>query len=489
MEQIVPIILAGGSGTRLWPLSRGDYPKQLLRLDGEQTLLQITARRIDGLHDHSEVSAQAPVVICNDELRFLVTEQLEAIDKTPQAVLLEPVGRNTAPALSAAAHWLLANGQDPLMLVMPADHVVRDGNAFTHMVLTGAAAAAKGAMVTFGITPDSPHTGYGYIQVRPGALNAGACRVGRFVEKPELSAAQSYIADGHYLWNAGIFLMRASVWLRAIAELHPAIHDATAEAVQDASVDLAFTRLGGEAFSACPAQSIDYAVLEPMSQREGALLVVPADIGWSDLGSWSSLYDIGTLDQAGNVAQGDVLELDTHGSLLISEDRFLATIGVKDLVVVSTPDATLVADRTRAQDVREVVDYLNRANRDEARSHRRVYRPWGSYEPLDSGPRYQVKRLSVKPGAKLSLQMHHHRAEHWIVVRGTARVTRGDEEFLLGENESTYIPLGTVHRLQNPGQLELEVIEVQSGSYLGEDDIVRFEDQYNRVEAGGDAGG
>lgn len=481
MEYIVPVILAGGAGTRLWPLSRGDYPKQLLRLSGDHTLLQVTALRSSGLSDCDDLACEAPLIICNDELRFLIREQLEAVERAPQAVLLEPIGRNTAPALCAAAHWLRQQDKDPLLLVMPADHVVADEEAFTEMVQAGVSAAADGAMITFGITPTSPETGYGYIESEREPASDRALAVKRFVEKPDRATAKRFLASGNYLWNAGIFLMRASTWLAASHELKPEIFCHTRTAVERAERDLDFIRLDKASFARCPSDSIDYAVMEPISQRDAALFVVPADIGWSDLGSWASLYEIGEADDSGNVSQGDVHGVDTHNSLLISDDRFLATVGVKDLVVVSTPDATLVADRSRAQDVRDVVGYLKTNQRDEARSHRRVYRPWGSYEPLDVGERYQVKRLTVKPGARLSLQMHHHRAEHWIVVRGTARVTRGTEEYLLGENESTYIPLGTVHRLENPGQLELEVIEVQSGSYLGEDDIVRFEDQYNRT--------
>ena len=483
MHSIVPIILAGGAGSRLWPLSRGEYPKQLLRLGGDHSLLQVTAKRAGRVAELDSIDCEPPLVLCSEELRFLVSEQLEEIGHSPQGVVLEPVGRNTAPALTAAAHWLTAQGKDPLMLVMPADHVVNDEQSFLDMVAAGIEGTRSGAMVTFGITPSAPETGYGYIQLgasrgRPGA---GIHDVARFVEKPDHETAQRYLADGNHLWNAGIFLMGASVWLAAIKELRPDIEQAALRSVEQSSRDLHFTRLHRRAFECCPAESIDYAVMEPLSARDDALLVVKADIGWSDLGSWSAIYDIGAADSMGNVVQGDSYAMDTRNSLLISDDRFLATLGVSNLIVVSTPDALLVADRAHVQDVRAVVDHLNASGRDESRTHRRVYRPWGSYEALDSGERYQVKRLSVKPGARLSLQMHHHRAEHWTVVRGTARVTRGSEEFLLGENESTYIPLGTVHRLENPGRLELEVIEVQSGSYLGEDDIVRIEDQYNRV--------
>jgi mannose-1-phosphate guanylyltransferase/mannose-6-phosphate isomerase len=474
--ELVPLIMAGGSGTR--------YPKQLLRLSGSRTLLQETASRLEGLC--GEVEGQAlrmsqPMVVCGEEMRFLALAQLEEVGCTPGTVLLEPCARNTAPALTAACVHLRDAGCDPLILVMPADHVVRDAAAFRERVASAATLAASGRIVTFGIRADRPETGYGYIRVgRPIEGGAGN-EVGAFVEKPDRSTAERYLATGDYLWNAGIFLVRASSWLDAVARHQPEMLAACKEAVGGGSVDGAFLRLAGDAFSRCPVDSIDYAVLEPSAADSAALAVVPTDIGWSDVGSWSALLEIGDADADGNVTQGDVLSVETAGSLLLAGDRLLASVGVENLVVVCTTDAVLVAHRDRAQDVRKIVDQLEQQGREEARLHRRVHRPWGSYEQMDVGERFQVKRLTVKPGAELSLQMHHHRAEHWVVVRGTAQVTRGDETFLVSENESTYIPLGTVHRLANPGMVDLEVIEVQSGSYLGEDDIVRLRDRYDRT--------
>jgi mannose-1-phosphate guanylyltransferase/mannose-6-phosphate isomerase len=482
--ETVPVVLAGGSGTRLWPLSREGYPKQLLHLNGRNSLLQDTVLRLDGLEHASGVPVSPPVVVCGEEMRFLVAEQLRAVDRAPQRVLLEPVGRNTAPALTAAALSLTAGGRDPVLLVAPADHVVREPQSFAIALAAGLEAVAGGRMVTFGIPPTSAETGYGYIRRGP-PLSAGAFAVSAFVEKPDLETARGYLASGDYLWNAGIFALRASHWLEVVQRLQPEIAAACAAAVAGGREDLDFLRLDSAEFAACPSNSIDYAVMEPLAKEGEQLAVVPAAMGWSDVGSWAALHAVGDPDAEGNVSQGDVFTVDTRDSLLVSDDRLLAVVGASDLVVVSTPDAVLVASRERTQDVRRVVDWLNAQGREEGRSHRRVYRPWGAYEQLDAGERYQVKRLTVKPGAELSLQMHHHRAEHWVVVRGTARVTRGEESFLLTENESTYLPLGTVHRLANPGTVELEVIEVQSGSYLGEDDIVRFEDRYDRVGEGG----
>lgn len=487
VPELVPMILAGGAGTRLWPLSREGYPKQLLHLAGAHTLLQDTILRVAELAGEvggAPVSVAAPLVVCGDEMRFLVVEQLQQVGQQPSAVLLEPCARNTAPALTATCVYLRDRGSDPLVLVMPADHVIREPEEFRRRVAESLALAVAGHVVTFGITPERAETGYGYIRrgVSLGPDKRGYA-VDAFVEKPDLATAEDYLACGDYFWNAGIFLVRASTWLAAVGEHQPQMREACETAVRGAQRDLDFLRLDANAFAACPSDSIDYAVLEPLSAAGGKLAVAPADIGWSDVGSWSALLEVADADDQGNVIQGDVHAIDSAGSLLISDDRFLAALGVQDLVVISTVDALLVASRERAQDVRQVVGWLREQRREEASQHRRVYRPWGSYEQMDSGERFQVKRLTVKPGAELSLQMHHHRAEHWVVVRGTAQVTKGEEQFLLTENESTYIPLGTVHRLANPGTMALEVIEVQSGSYLGEDDIVRFEDRYNRAKA------
>jgi len=486
------VVLSGGSGTRLWPLSREKYPKQLLSLIGEDSLLQATLRRVDGI---SAAELAPPMVVCNEEYRFVIAEQLRLMDK-PGTILLEPVGRNTAPALCLAALAAIKNGSDPVLLVMPADHVITDVAAFQRVVSQGAALAAQGVVVTFGITPDCPETGYGYIQSGSpyggcaGTDKSAARRVVRFVEKPDLSTAQTYLEQGTYLWNSGLFMLRASVWLAAMRVCRPDILAACQAAWDQGSTDGDFVRVGKEAFAACPADSIDYAVMERIaanpdgaSQGTGALpagVVLPMAAGWSDVGAWDALWQVLPKDAAGNVAQGDVLLQDCSNTLALSANRLIACVGVSDLVVVETADAILVAHKDKTQDVKKIVDQLKAAGRTEGQMHRKVFRPWGSYDGVDAGPRFQVKRIVVKPGAKLSLQLHHHRAEHWIVVTGTARVTSGDNTFLLSENESTFIPLGKVHRLENPGRVVLEMIEVQSGAYLGEDDIVRFEDVYKR---------
>jgi len=502
-----PVILAGGSGSRLWPMSREHYPKQLLALAGEQTLLQDTVTRLDGLAATGGEVAGAgvqevhgPLVICNEEHRFLVAEQLRQIGREPVSILLEPIGRNTAPALTLAALSALEAGGDPVLLVMPADHVIKDTTAFQSTVLQGAALAADGYLVTFGITPDRPETGYGYIRQggpivaqrssveESSALGPGSFLIAAFVEKPDRETARGYLDAGDYLWNSGMFMMRASVWLDAIGHFEPEMAEASRAAFRAGRKEGEFFFLGRAELEACPSNSIDYAVMERLTDRTRAgeeapayrAAVVPLDAAWSDVGAWSSLWEISSADEAGNVALGDVYVHDTRDSLLIADHRLVAAVGVDDLVVIETPDAVLVAKKERSQDIKHIVQRLKAEDREEHRSHRRVHRPWGSFESLDVGDRFQVKRITLKPGAAISLQLHHHRAEHWIVVSGTALVTRGDERVLVSENESTYIPLGARHRLENPGKLPLEIIEVQSGSYLGEDDIVRFEDLYHR---------
>ena len=480
---IQPVVLSGGSGTRLWPLSREKYPKQLLPLIGEDSLLQATVRRVEGI---AGVELAAPMVVCNEEYRFVIAEQMRLMGK-PGTVVLEPLGRNTAPALTIAAHAAIQNGADPVLLVMPADHVIMDGAAFRVAVVKGAQLAQAGAVVTFGITPDAPETGYGYIQSGAAFGADGAKVIARFVEKPDLQTAQAYLDEGTYSWNSGLFMMKASVWLAAMERCRPDIAQACATAWSEGRADGEFVRVGKEAFSACPSDSIDYAVMERLAGQGGAVLdglptgvVIPLSAGWSDVGAWEALWNVLPKDDAGNVAQGDVLMQDSRNTLALSEGRLIACVGVDDLIVVETADAILVAHKNKTQDVKKIVDRLKQAGRSEGQAHRKVFRPWGWYDSIDHGERFQVKRIVVKPGAALSLQMHHHRAEHWIVVSGTAKVTVGEKTLLLSENESTYIPLGTTHRLENPGKLALEMIEVQSGSYLGEDDIVRFEDVYGR---------
>ncbi len=474
---LIPLILSGGSGTRLWPLSRELYPKQLLPLVGERTMLQETAERVIGLPDLAQ-----PIVVCNESHRFMVAEQMREQGSTPQAIILEPVGRNTAPAVAVAALVAIdrarkskAGGDaDPILLVLPADHVIRDVKAFQAAVAVGCVEAAAGKLVTFGVVPDRPETGYGYIRRAQGAGPAYA--VQQFVEKPDVATAHSYVDSGEYYWNSGMFMFRARVYLAELKRHAPAMLSACEDAVAASVRDLDFTRLPNAEFGACPSDSIDYAVME---KTDGAV-VVPLDAGWSDVGSWSALQDALPRDAHGNVTTGDVLMEDSTGCYLHSTSRLIGAVGLKDHVVVETKDAVLVAPRDRVQDVKALVAQLKKQGRYETALHREVFRPWGSYDSIDNGERFQVKRLVVKPGATMSLQLHHHRAEHWIVVSGTAQITRGEETFLLGENESTYIPMGTKHRIANPGKVELHIIEVQSGSYLGEDDIVRFEDIYGR---------
>jgi len=466
MLPILPVILSGGSGTRLWPLSREAYPKQFLPLVGDVTMLQATWNRV------AAIAGKAPIVVANQEHRFMAAEQLRECNVTPQALILEPIGRNTAPAIAIAALQALAGGEDALLLVLPSDHVVRNDAAFHAAVEQAATAADAGKLVTFGIVPTAPETGYGYIKAQAGN---GVHAVDRFVEKPDLATAQQYVASGEYYWNSGMFLFKASRYLQELEALQPAILAACRAALDKASRDSDFVRLDADAFAASPNDSIDYAVMEKTADAA----VVPLDAGWNDVGSWSALWEVSDKDANGNACHGDVIALDCRNSYAYGT-RLIAMVGLEDVVVVETDDAVFVGHKDRVQDVKEIVGQIKRDGRSEAAAHRKVYRPWGAYDSIDNGARFQVKRITVKPGATLSLQMHHHRAEHWIVVSGTAEVTRGEEVILLTENQSTYIPLGVTHRLKNPGKLPLELIEVQSGSYLGEDDIVRFEDQYGR---------
>ena len=475
-QTLQPVILSGGAGTRLWPLSRKAFPKQFHALVDELTLLQATAARCDGLRD---CRVEAPIVVCNEIHRFLVADQLLDSGRPAGNILLEPVGRNTAPALTLAALHARASGDDPVLLVMPADHVISDQQAFDEALREGLAQATQGKVVTFGIVPDCAHTGYGYIR-RGEAVSDRAARLEEFVEKPDPETAQQYLDHGGYLWNSGIFMLSASRWLELIGRYAPAILEAVRAAYDKGQSDLDFYRVDSDAFAASPADSIDYAVMEPLSRDGDACVVVPLDAGWSDIGAWEALWAVSQQDEQGNAVHGDVYAWNSHGNLLFSQSRMVAAVGVNNLVVVETPDAVLVADKAHAQDVKKVTEHLDENERGESEFHRCVHRPWGTFEGVDQGSRFQVKRLTVKPGATLSLQMHHHRAEHWIVVSGTARVTCDEHTFLLTENQSTYIPIGTRHRLENPGNVALEIIEVQSGTYLGEDDIVRFEDIYNR---------
>ena len=477
---LVPVVLCGGSGTRLWPLSRETYPKQFLPLGGNgASMLQDTVQRTQGVAGH--VPKSPPIVVCNVEHRFLAAQQLQEAGVQGARLVLEPVGRNTAPALTLAA--LLADPQ-AVLLAMPADHVVRDVASLHRAIETAWRLAVDGAMVTFGVVADRPETGYGYIETARPIANGAAFTIASFAEKPTREVAQRYLDGGNYLWNSGLFMVRADQWLKAMAELQPAMLGACRAAMERSSRDLDFVRPDEQSFCACPADSIDYAVMERLPGHAALAMpacVVPLDAGWSDLGAWDALWDVLPRDADGNAHTGHTLAVDTRDSLLFSQSALVTTVGVDNLIVVETPDAILVADKRKTQDVKKVVAALKARQRPVTDRHRKVHRPWGWYDCIDGGERFQVKRIVVNPGAKLSLQMHHHRAEHWIVVRGTAEVTKGDEVFLLGENESTYIPLGHAHRLANPGKVPLEIIEVQSGSYLGEDDIVRFEDTYGRA--------
>lgn len=468
---IIPVILAGGSGTRLWPLSRKLYPKQLLPLVDERTLVQNTIERLQGLDGIAE-----PIVICNEDHRFIIAEQMRAMGVSPAAIVLEPAGRNTAPAVAVAAMLAQRLGPEAELLVLPADHLIGDPAQFHDAVRQAAAHAAAGHLVTFGIVPSAPETGYGYILQGPALAGSTARAIERFVEKPDLATAETYVASGQYFWNSGMFVFRASSVLAELERLAPAIVESCRKALDLAGQDLDFLRLDRDAFAACPEDSVDYAVME----RTDKGVMIPLACGWNDLGSWDALWQAGGKDEDGNVTRGDVVLCDVHDSYLHAETRLLAAVGLQNHIVVETSDAVLISPRDRVQEVKKIVDKLKAEQRIEAVSHKKVFRPWGHYESIGDGARYQVKRIVVTPGQVLSLQKHFHRAEHWVVVQGTAVVTRDSEEILLRENESVYLPLGAVHRLSNPGKIPLELIEVQVGSYLGEDDIVRFEDVYGR---------
>ena len=476
---VQPVIMAGGSGTRLWPLSRAGFPKQFLSLSGDDSLFQQAVRRLAGLSS-DDIAARPLLVVGNGEHRFLALEQLRELKQAPASVLLEPVGRNTAPALTLAALAALEGGEDPVLVVTPADQTVADEAGFTATLREAVRVAADGAIVILGITPDRPETGYGYIRaaaVEPGEV----AKVRQFVEKPDRATAERYLAEGGYTWNSGIFVLKASVWLAALEAFRPDIASAVRAAWAAREQDGVFVRPGKEAFAAVPSESVDYAVLEKCPGSAFDIRVLPLAAGWNDLGAWDAVWQVGAKDEAGNVTRGDVLLQDARDTLVHATSRLVSVVGLTDVVVVETPDAVLVTDRARSQDVKHIVTQLGARGRGEHTLHRKVHRPWGWYDSIDHGGRFQVKRIMVRPGASLSLQMHHHRAEHWIVVSGTAEVTCGDKTVLLTENQSTYIPLGEVHRLTNPGKLDLELIEVQSGSYLGEDDIVRFQDTYGRT--------
>lgn len=473
---IIPVILSGGVGSRLWPLSREHLPKQLMPLmGGEYSLFQKTLMRLPQIP-----LATPPLIVCNESHRFMAAAQMQAIDMKHSGIILEPVGRNTCPAITVAAIAALKNGEDPNLLVLPADHLIHDARLFASAVQLGNDLAAGGNIITFGIVPDRPETGYGYIKmgerIRGANSSANAYLVSEFTEKPPYEVACSYVESKEFLWNSGMFMFQASTYLHELEQYAPDILAACTESYRDAQQDLDFVRLGETSFASCPSISIDYAVMEKTPRA----VVIPLEVGWSDVGSWMSLHEVCEKDESNNVITGDVVVEDVRNCYIHSEDRLIAALGVENQIIIETKDAVLVSSIDRSQDVKLIVSRLKDEMREEALSHSRTYRPWGTYELIDNGDRFRVKRITVNPGASLSLQMHYHRAEHWIVVKGTARITRGEEVFLLNEDQSTYIPFGTQHRLENPGKIPLELIEVQSGSYLGEDDIRRFDDFYGR---------
>lgn len=480
--QVQPVILCGGSGTRLWPLSRAGFPKQFLSLTGEESLFQQATQRLTLLGD-SNIAVAKPIIVTGEEHRFLAAEQLREIGIDIGAALLEPAGRNTAPALTLAALAAQQLGEDPVLVVTPADQTVTDAKAFTDAMREAIRQANDGSIVILGITPDAPETGYGYIQTKIGTGHLPMA-VKRFVEKPTSEIAQLYLSEGGYYWNAGMFVLRASVWLQAVKAFRPDILQATLlswdKRTEDANLVTRFVRPGKDEFLAIPSESIDYAVMEPSTNSSFKVSMIPLDAGWSDLGAWESVWNAMSKDQQGNASRGDVLITESSNTLVHASHRLVTLVGVSNLIVVETPDAVLVADKKSSQDVKHIVNQLQNSRREEHTIHRKVHRPWGWYDSVDEGDRFKVKRIQVKPGASLSLQQHQHRAEHWIVVKGTAEIINGDKQFTLSENQSTYIALGQVHRLTNPGTVPLEIIEVQSGGYLGEDDIIRIEDSFGR---------
>jgi mannose-1-phosphate guanylyltransferase/mannose-6-phosphate isomerase len=484
MHVVVPVILCGGSGTRLWPLSRAGFPKQFLVLFGTTSLFQQAVERVNKLGAEDIALAQT-LIVTNEEHRFLALDQLREVKHVQATLLLEPMGRNTAPAITLAALQASENGQDPILVVTPADQTVQNNAAITAALQQSIRAAALGGAVILGITPDKPETGYGYIQQSGSAGVHDEYAVAQFTEKPSLEVAKAYLAGGEHTWNSGMFVLKASTWLKALQQFRPDILAATRAAWAGKTVDASFVRPNKDAFTQVPSESIDYAVMEKCPGSNIPLHMVPLDAGWSDLGAWDAVWQVnqgGQQDAQGNVTQGDTLLADTHNTFVHASSRLVGTVGVSDLIIVETADAVLVADRSQSQNVKKLVQQLESQHREELSLHRKVHRPWGWYDSIDEGERFKVKRIQVKPGASLSLQKHHHRAEHWIVVKGTAEITNGDKVLMLTENQSTYIPLGEVHRLANPGSIPLEIIEVQSGGYLGEDDIVRFEDTYGRSE-------
>lgn len=474
---MIPVILSGGSGTRLWPLSRSSYPKQFLPITEEKTLFQMTLERISNLNQ-ALANFQNPIIVTNENHRFIVAEQLR-LQKTSAQILLEPIARNTAPAIAAAAELALSRGEDPVLLILAADHVIEQQEAFNQAVSVGLAAAEAGKLVTFGIVPTAPEIGYGYIKAAQKVEQSQiqSYPVAQFVEKPNLEIAEQYLADGSYLWNSGMFMFKASTYLQELEKFNQAIVTNAKKAIANSKNDLDFVRLDKTSFEQCPEDSIDYAVMEKTEHA----VVVPLNANWNDVGAWNSVWEVSQKDEYGNSIRGDVIIQDTHNSLIHAESRLVSTLGLENVVIIETADAVLVADQAKVQDIKKIVEKLKSTQRPEVNQHRKVYRPWGSYDSIEHGSRYQVKCIVVNPGQKLSLQMHHHRAEHWIVVNGTAKVRKGDETMILTENQSIYIPLGETHALENPGKVPLELIEVQSGSYLGEDDIVRFEDLYGRA--------
>lgn len=481
MIKVMPVILCGGSGTRLWPLSRTGFPKQFLCLTGDESLFQQAAQRVSRLGS-SRINVAAPIIVTSEDHRFLASEQLREIAIELSCVLLEPLGRNTAPALTLAALAALESGNDPVLVVTPADQTISNQDAFTTSMQLAIDEAALGTIVILGITPDRPETGYGYIQINRADVREEALIVQRFVEKPDAGTARRYLDEGDYYWNAGMFVLKASIWLKSLEQFRPDIIQSTHEAWKKRSVDAHFVRPDKAAFSAVPTESVDYAVMESCPGSAFPIRMVPLNAGWSDLGAWDAVWSVLPKDESGNAHIGDVLTVDSRNTLVHATSRLVSLVGVEDIVVVETSDAILVADKSRSQDVKHIVNTLNQQKREEHALHRKVHRPWGWYDSIDEGGGFKVKRIQVKPKASLSLQKHRHRAEHWIVVKGTAEITNGDKAILLTENQSTYIPLGEMHRLANPGNIPLEIIEVQSGSYLGEDDIVRFEDDYGRSD-------